>query len=104
MELVTAAMIVGATLGIGLGVLAAHVQNTVIDHAAQMFALIGSSIPVFWMGLALLYVFSVQWGILPSPGRLDARASPSGFGIRTIVLGVNFISDGLHDCFDPMSK
>ena len=76
MELVIAAMLVGATIGISLGVLAAYFRNTVIDHMARVFALFGSSIPVFWLGLALLYVFSVQWGILPGPGRLDARATP----------------------------
>ena len=76
MELVTAAMIVGATICISLGVLAAYFRNTVIDHTARLFALFGSSIPVFWLGLALLYVFSVQWGVLPGPGRLDARATP----------------------------
>lgn len=73
MELVIAAMMVGSTIGITLGVLAAYFRNTPIDHAARLFALFGSSIPVFWMGLALLYVFSVKWGVLPGPGRVDAR-------------------------------
>ena len=41
---------------------------------ARLFALIGSSIPVFWSGLILLFVFSVQLGWLPGPGRLDPRA------------------------------
>lgn len=75
LELVTAAMIVGSFMGISLGVLAAAFRNTVIDHAARLFALFGSSIPVFWLGLALLYVFSVQWGVLPGPGRVDPRAA-----------------------------
>jgi peptide/nickel transport system permease protein len=75
MELVIAAMIVGATMGITLGVLAAYFRDTAIDHGARLFALFGSSVPVFWLGLALLYVFSVQWGILPGPGRVDPRAA-----------------------------
>ena len=66
MELVIAAMIVGATLGITLGVLAAYFHNTTTDHAARLFALFGSSVPVFWLGLALLYVFSVKWGSCPA--------------------------------------
>lgn len=94
MELVVAAMIVGATMGISLGVLAAYFRNTVIDHAARLFALFGSSIPVFWLGLALLYVCSVKWGIMPGPGRLDARAvaPPMVTGFMTIdtLLAGNF--------------
>ncbi len=86
MELVTAAMIVGSVMGISLGVLAAAFRNTPIDHAARFFALFGSSIPVFWLGLALLYVFSVQWGVLPGPGRVDPRAAlpPMVTGFVTI--------------------
>ena len=75
MELVIAAMIIGSMMGISLGVLAAYFRNTAIDHAARFFALFGSSIPVFWLGLALLYVFSVKWGVLPGPGRVDPRAA-----------------------------
>ncbi len=75
MELVISAMIIGSVMGISLGVLAAAFRNTGIDHAARFFALFGSSIPVFWLGLALLYVFSVQWGVLPGPGRIDPRAA-----------------------------
>lgn len=86
MELVIAAMIIGSVIGISLGVLAAYFRDTAIDHLARLFALFGSSIPVFWMGLALLYVTSVQWGILPGPGRIDARAAlpPSVTGFLTI--------------------
>lgn len=86
MELVIAAMIVGSVVGISLGVLAAYFRNSVIDHAARLFALFGSSIPVFWLGLALLYVFSVKWGVLPGPGRVDPRATlpPSVTGFMSI--------------------
>lgn len=86
MELVIAAMIVGSTIGITLGVLAAYFRDTAVDHLARLFALFGSSIPVFWLGLALLYVFSVKWGIVPGPGRIDARATlpPTVTGFLTI--------------------
>ena len=86
MELVIAAMIVGATMGITLGVLAAAFRDTAIDHLSRFFALFGSSIPVFWMGLALLYLFSVKWGVMPGPGRIDPRAPlpPTVTGFLTI--------------------
>ncbi|SMF16920.1 peptide/nickel transport system permease protein [Tistlia consotensis] len=79
LELVVAAMIVGTGCGIGLGVLAAHKRNEAADHGARFFALIGSSIPVFWSGLILLYLFSVQLGWLPGAGRLDARTAAPPF-------------------------
>ncbi|RRH76127.1 ABC transporter permease [Falsigemmobacter faecalis] len=86
LELVTAAMIFGAGAGITLGVVAAVWRNTIVDHLARLLALIGASIPVFWMGLALLYLFSVQWGVLPGPGRLDPRATtpPQVTGFMTL--------------------
>ncbi|MBE7183234.1 MAG: ABC transporter permease [Methylobacterium mesophilicum] len=76
LELVVCAMIFGSVTGIGLGVLAAEYRDRAIDHIARGVALIGSSIPIFWLGLALMYVFSVKMGWLPGPGRLDARVPP----------------------------
>jgi len=71
LELVVAAMILGTLVGIGLGVIAAHRRDKLADHAARLFALLGSSIPVFWSGLILLFLFSVKLGWMPGPGRLD---------------------------------
>jgi ABC-type dipeptide/oligopeptide/nickel transport system permease component len=76
LELVIAAMIVGSFLGIVLGVLAARFRDKAIDHLARLFALIGSSIPVFWSGLLLLFIFSGRDGLLPGPGRMDAHLTP----------------------------
>lgn len=76
LELVIAAMILGSTSGIVLGVLAARFRDRAIDQGARVWALVGSSTPVFWSGLILLYIFSVVLGWLPGPGRLDARATP----------------------------
>jgi len=85
-ELVLAAMLVGTTSGILLGVVAAHFRNRALDHGARLYALIGSSIPVFWSGLILLFVFSVVLGWLPGPGRLDPRTAAPPFvtGMYTI--------------------
>ncbi|WP_378941413.1 ABC transporter permease [Mesorhizobium sp. ANAO-SY3R2] len=86
LELVIAAMIVGTTLGIVLGVLAAYFRNSPVDHGARLFALFGSSLPVFWSGLGLLFIFSVKLGWLPGPGRIDARLElpPNITGFLTI--------------------
>ena len=54
-----------ASSGIALGVVAARFRDRAIDHAARLWALTGSSTPVFWSGLILLYIFSVVLGWLP---------------------------------------
>jgi peptide/nickel transport system permease protein len=86
LELVIVAMIFGTTSGILLGVVAARFRNRNADHAARFFALIGSSIPVFWSGLILLYLLSVEFHWLPGPGRLSARTDPPPFttGLYTV--------------------
>lgn len=86
MELVVAAMVIGTVGGIALGVVAAGARDRLGDHLARLFALIGSSIPVFWCGLIFLFIFSVQLGWLPGPGRLDSRAvaPPTVTGFYTI--------------------
>lgn len=86
LELVVAAMLVGSLVGVTLGVVAAHYRDRAADHFARLFALIGSSLPVFWSGLILLFVFWYTLGILPGPGRLDTRsaAPPYVTGFYTI--------------------
>ena len=76
LELVVVSMVIGTVGGIALGVVAAAGRDRLPDHLARIFALIGSSIPVFWCGLIFLFIFSVQLGWLPGPGRLDSRALP----------------------------
>jgi peptide/nickel transport system permease protein len=85
-ELVLAAMVVASFFGVVTGVAAARLRDRVFDHGIRLFALLGSSTPVFWSGLVFLSIFSVQLGIMPGPGRLDARATPppSVTGMYTI--------------------
>lgn len=67
------ALLISLSLGIPLGVLAAVKRGTAIDSAARIFALLGQSVPVFWLGLVLMYLFSVQLGWLPTSGYGDWR-------------------------------
>ncbi|MBN9549486.1 MAG: ABC transporter permease [Alphaproteobacteria bacterium] len=75
-ELVIAAMIIGSVIGIVFGLLAAYYRDTAVDQGARIFSLFGSSVPIFWLGLALLFLLSVKYQILPGPGRIDPRLSP----------------------------
>lgn len=85
-ELVICAMVVGSVIGIVFGLLAAYYHDTAIDQAARLFALFGSSVPIFWLGLAALFFFSVHYQILPGPGRIDPRMAqpPTVTGFMTI--------------------
>ncbi len=76
LELVLAAMIIGTALGLTLGLLSARFRGSVLDSAARVFALIGSSLPIFWSGLILLYLLSVRLPLIPGTGRLPPRATP----------------------------
>ncbi len=74
LELTVVAMALAVTGGVALGVLAAVRRNGLTDHLARLFALIGSSLPVFWTGLVLLFLLYAELGWFPGPGRLDSRA------------------------------
>jgi peptide/nickel transport system permease protein len=68
-ELAFAAMFVATLIAIPLGILAAARAGTHVDHAATTIALLGISIPNFWLGPLLAIVFSVSLGWLPVSGR-----------------------------------
>jgi len=61
-------MIVAITIAVPLGVLAAWKQGTWIDRTVMAFAVSGFSMPVFWLGFLLVWVFAVQLGWLPVQG------------------------------------
>jgi peptide/nickel transport system permease protein len=69
LELAVAAMTVAVLIAIPLGILAAVHAGTSIDHAATTLALIGISMPNFWLGPLLAIVFAVELGWLPVSGR-----------------------------------
>jgi peptide/nickel transport system permease protein len=75
-ELSLAAMIVSMLVGIPLGTLASLRRNSWSDALARLFALVGGSMPVFYVGLLALGVFWRQLRWLPGPGRLDSAISP----------------------------
>lgn len=66
--LASSGMLISVLIGIPAGILAAKKQNTFIDGASTVLALIGTSAPAFWMGLMLVIVFSLKLRWLPSAG------------------------------------
>jgi peptide/nickel transport system permease protein len=85
-ELSLYALVFAVTLGVPLGIIAALNHDRWPDHLARFVTLLGTSIPVFWLGLLLLYVFFYQLKWLPGPGRLDVgmRPPPTITGMVTV--------------------
>ncbi len=71
LELTVIATCFALLVGIGLGVVSATAQNTRLDLGATVVSVLGMSMPIFWLGLMLLYVFGVWLRIMPISGRLD---------------------------------
>jgi ABC-type dipeptide/oligopeptide/nickel transport system permease component len=68
-QLAIAAMLIAGTMGIILGAVSALRQNTWVDTLAMLVALFGVSMPSFWFGLLLIYIFSLRLGWLPITGQ-----------------------------------
>jgi peptide/nickel transport system permease protein len=75
-ELSLYALAFAVAFGVPLGIVAAVNHDRWPDHLARFVTLLGTSIPVFWLGLLLLYVFFYQLKWLPGPGRLDIGMRP----------------------------
>lgn len=76
-QLTVTSLMLALLVAVPLGVVAAVKRGTAIDSTAMMFALLGQATPVYWLGLLLILLFSVQLGWLPSGGR---------GGIETLIL------------------
>ena len=69
LELTLAAMAIGTVLGMSLGIISALGHNTWVDTAAMALALLGVSMPIFWMSLLLIFFFSVHLNWFPAIGQ-----------------------------------
>lgn len=79
LELTLVSLALATLLGIGVGVVSAVKPYSIFDYVSMTAALIGLSAPVFWLGLMLMLLFSVQLRWLPAAGRggLDNLVLPS---------------------------
>ncbi len=68
-ELAGAALVIALMLAIPAGIVSAVRRNTVVDYISTVVALLGQSMPTFWLGIMLILFFSVQFQVLPSSGR-----------------------------------
>ena len=91
LQLASMAIVIALTIGIGAGVISAVKKDTWLDYAANIFALWGISTPNFWLGILLIFLFSVQLGWLPASGYVslaeDWRQSLATTIMPAFVLG-----------------
>ena len=74
------AWLMGTLVGVPLGVFSATNRGKTLDYIFRGFALFGQSVPIFWLGLVLIFVFAVNLGWLPSGTKGE------GIAIRNFVL------------------
>ncbi len=72
-ELSIASMLFALIFGLPLGIVAALKSGSWLDHLSRLVSLLGASMPPFWSGLMVMFLFYYKLQILPGPGRIDAR-------------------------------
>ncbi|HEX7587824.1 MAG TPA: ABC transporter permease [Anaerolineae bacterium] len=102
LELMLAALIFALVVGVSLGVIAAQGRGKLADWVAQLSALVGYSVPDFWLGQILIILFAVTLGLLPSQGIRSPRSIATGLDafletlpyliLPTLALSVRFIA------------
>jgi peptide/nickel transport system permease protein len=83
-QLGACAFVIALVIGIGAGIISATRQYSIWDNIATLIAVIGVSIPVFWLGLMLMLLFSVALGWLPSSG----AGTPQQLVLPAVTLGL----------------
>ena len=77
-EVAVTALALAVAIGLALGVLAAVKRGSIVDTASMLFAQIGVSMPVFWLGILLMFWLAVQLNWLPAVGRGEPLLSAAG--------------------------
>jgi peptide/nickel transport system permease protein len=83
--LTTLSLLLAIAIGVPAGIVAAVRRNSWVDQASMGVALVGVSVPNFWLGLNLILVFSVYLGLFPVAGYVALAESPAG-ALRTLTL------------------
>ncbi|MDD4857151.1 MAG: ABC transporter permease [Candidatus Krumholzibacteria bacterium] len=95
LELMGTAFVLAVVLGISIGIASALRRGRFLDQLFSVISAFGLSMPVFWLGIIAIYVFSLKLGLFPSGGRVTLGA-PSGFmdHARHLVLPASVLSVG----------
>jgi peptide/nickel transport system permease protein len=82
--------VVGIGLALVLGVLAATNRDTWMDNGVKFLAILGQALPTFWVGIVVIYIFSVHWELLPTSG----VGPPSSYVLPVLTLSF-FLMPGM---------
>jgi peptide/nickel transport system permease protein len=100
-ELALAAMTIAVIVGLPLGVIAGYKHNSFVDLNTTILALVGVSMPIFWLALMLLWVFGLKLGWFPTTGRIDPTIelnTITNLFVLDSILTINFeaLKSSLH--------
>jgi ABC-type dipeptide/oligopeptide/nickel transport system permease component len=102
-KLVGAAMVIVLLIAIPLGVLSAVYKGTWIDSLATGFAVLGQAVPVFWLGILMIQLFTIKLGWLPSSGMggLDHYIMPAfALGFFTVAAIQRLLRSSMLEAMD----
>jgi peptide/nickel transport system permease protein len=91
LQLTCTAMVFSLLLGVVLGAVSATHPDTLFDRVGKVLAILGQSMPVFWIGILLILLFTVYLGWLPSAGGID-RLGLKGLILPATTLGWLFVA------------
>ena len=93
-ELALLAMVIALAIGIPAGIVSAVRKGTLVDVGANVVALSGISIPNFWLGIMLILLVSVRWGLLPASG-YTSPWEDLGRNLQTMILPAIVLGTGI---------
>ena len=90
-QLTLAAMIFSIVVGVTLGVLSATNPDSLFDRVGKVVAILGQSMPVFWVGILMILVFAVYFKVLPAGGSIE-RLGYKAIVLPAVTLGWLFVA------------
>jgi peptide/nickel transport system permease protein len=104
LTLVPLALVSAVVIAIPLGLLAAVYRGTIIDRLSGAIAVLGIATPSFWLGIILIYVFSIQLGWLPPPAWAGPRTTSCRPSPRRVPRGGHDAARPLERARDPRHR
>ena len=95
LQLTSSALIFAIVLGIGIGAISAAKPDSMFDRVGKVVAITGQSMPVFWVGLLMIMLFTLYLGWLPSAGGLD-RLGFKGIIMPAVSLGLFLVASHMR--------
>lgn len=102
-ELTFVALLISLLIAIPTGIVAAIYRNTWLDYLATLIALFGVSVPSFWLGISLILLVSLRWGLLPPGGYVPFTEAPLA-NLRYVVLPALSLGAGLAGIVARMTR